>query len=124
MTTDHAPERLVVHNHEARLAEELRRAGVEVGSVGGDHFRRVVANRLLASEWLDAYVASHTAALRADLDAALARLGEVRALDDTICDALMASRYGAYDGVSTERHLERLLDRFRAILDGPGKGEA
>jgi hypothetical protein len=48
---------LVVHNDEARLAEALRRCGVEVGSVGGHHFRRVVASRLLESDWLASYVA-------------------------------------------------------------------
>jgi hypothetical protein len=48
---------LVVYNDEARLAEALRRCGVEVGSVGGDHFRRVVASRLLESDWLARYVA-------------------------------------------------------------------
>jgi hypothetical protein len=45
---------LVIYNDEATLAEALRRCGVEVGSVGGDTFRRVVANRLLASSWLAA----------------------------------------------------------------------
>lgn len=66
----------MVYNDEAQLAEALRRCGVEVGSVGGDHFRRVVANRLLESDWLARYVARHTP----ERDALAERVEDVTAL--------------------------------------------
>lgn len=34
-------------------------------------------------------------------------------LDDAICNALMAAKFGRYDGVTVEMHLEYILEKVR-----------
>lgn len=35
------------------------------------------------------------------------------AIEDALCDALMAARHGRYDGMTVEMHLENLIERLR-----------
>lgn len=40
-------------------------------------------------------------------------LGQAVQFEDALCDALIAARYGKYDGKTVETHLEHLIERVR-----------